>query len=120
MPLFGKCTNYANCSLAMRDDVITLPDGAAFVCPECGRALVDTNARPGKKPMAVQYFILGGIISLSIMAAGAVYWQVQHLKKEQPGGQIGTSFEQAQVAGEHHDFLPSRHMPSTPTPSPAP
>ena len=104
--------------LATRDEVIQTEEGTAFVCPECRQALVDTSARPGKKPIAVQVIILGGISLLVLMGAGAVYYEVLHIKNAHPQGQIGTSFEQAEVAGEHGEFLPSRHMPATPSPAP--
>jgi len=62
--------------------------------------------------------ILGGISLLVIMGAGAVYIQVRHLRETHTTGQIGTSFEQAQIAAEHGEFLPSRHMEAVASPSP--
>jgi outer membrane protein OmpA-like peptidoglycan-associated protein len=44
------------------------------------------------------------------MGSAAVYFQVRHFREKQAAGQIGTSFEQAQVAAEHGEFMPSRHM----------
>jgi outer membrane protein OmpA-like peptidoglycan-associated protein len=54
------------------------------------------------------------------MGAGAVYIQVRHYRENQAKGQIGSSFEQAQLAVEHGDLMPSRHMPAisdTPVPN---
>jgi len=107
----GKCPNYAGCLLAYRNEAITVADDAPFVCPECKHPLVDANASP-RKPIAIPMIILGGISLLVIMGAGAVYIQVRHFREKQAAGQIGTSFEQAQVAAEHGEFLPSRHMAS--------
>jgi hypothetical protein len=113
MPRTGKCPNFAGCLLAYRNENITLPDDAPFDCPECGLPLVG-----GKPPVAIPIIILGGIILLVIMGAIAVYIRVLHLRDDQAAGQIGTSFEQAEVAAEHGEFLPSRHMTVIATPTP--
>jgi len=115
----GKCLNISGCLLASRNEAITVGEEEAFVCPECGQALIASKGGAGRKPMAIPVIILGGISLLVIMGAGGIYIRVLHLKDKQPAGQIGSSFEQAQVAGEHGEFLPSRHM-SAITPGPAP
>ncbi len=48
MPRTGRCPNFAGCLLAHRNDLITVPDDAPFVCPECGLPLA------GGKPVAIQ------------------------------------------------------------------
>jgi hypothetical protein len=106
----GKCPNQAGCLLASRNEIISVPDHAPFVCPECKLPLFEASAASGRKPMAIQRIILGGISLLVIMGSGAVYFQVRHLRERQAAGQIGTSFEQARVAAEHGEFMPSRHM----------
>jgi hypothetical protein len=120
MPLTGRCPNRADCLLAFRNEMITVPDDAPFVCPECKTALLPAATTGGRAARRViPLFILGGIAGLVISGAGAVYIQVLKLKQGVPAGQIGTSFEQAQIAAEHGEFLPSRHMPSvaaSPTP----
>jgi hypothetical protein len=118
MPLTGRCPNRANCLLAFRNELLTIPDGEPFLCPECKQALIAAPAIGGQGARrAIPIFILGGIIGLVIMGSGAVYIQVRNLKKAVPAGQIGTSFEQAQIAAEHGEFLPSRHMvAASPTP----
>jgi hypothetical protein len=118
MARIGKCTFSSGCSLASRDEIITVPDGAEFVCPECERPLIKTT-RPGTKPVAIQAFILGGISLLTLMGAGAVYVTSHALRQNQPANQIGTSFEQAEVAAQHGEYMPSRHLVLA-TPSPAP
>jgi hypothetical protein len=115
----GKCANYTGCLLASRSEMITVPDDAPFVCPECGHPLLAARA-DGRKPMVIPAFILGGIVMLVIMGAAAVYIQVRHFKETRAPGQIGTSFEQAEIAAEHGEFLPSRHMIIASTPAPAP
>jgi outer membrane protein OmpA-like peptidoglycan-associated protein len=115
----GKCPNYAGCLLAYRNEAITIDDGSApFVCPECKQPLVPAGSS-AQKPVSIPMIILGGIALLVIMGSAAVYIQVRHFREKQASGQIGTSFEQAQIAAEHGEFLPSRHMAAaTDTPSP--
>jgi len=120
MPRTGKCPNYAGCLLAYRNEFIELPDNAPFVCPECKHALVASGLPGAGTKISFPMIIIGGISLLVIMGAGAVYIQVRHLREKQAGNQIGTSFEQAQIAAEHGEFMPSRHMAPIDTPTPAP
>ena len=106
----GKCPNQAGCLLASRNEIVTVQDEAAFVCTECKRPLFEAGYSSGRRPMAIPIIILGGIALLVIMGSGAVYFQVRHLKERHETGQIGTSFEQAEVAAAHGEFMPSRHM----------
>lgn len=120
MPRSGKCPNYAGCLLAYRNETISVEDDAPFVCPECKQPLT-SSGKAGSKPVAIPQIIVGGIALLVIMASAAVYYQVRHMgqRLENSGGQIGTSFEQGEIAGSQHEFLPSRHMEiATPTPEP--
>jgi phosphate transport system substrate-binding protein len=58
---WGRCSNFKICKDAQLKQNIPIPQGSAFVCPECGGALLDENAlapqepaaAPGKKPLAV-------------------------------------------------------------------
>jgi outer membrane protein OmpA-like peptidoglycan-associated protein len=119
MPRTGKCPNYAGCLLAYRAEIITVPEDEPFVCPECRQPLIGGAGADGSKPKAIQMIILGGISLLVIMGAAAVAFQVLRSRQQQDTGQIGTSFEQAAVAAEHGEFLPSRHMPAVAdTPAP--
>jgi len=118
MARLGKCTNYPGCLLAGRNELIPVADGAPLACPECQHPLIDAGRPGGRKPMAVPIIILGGISLMVIMGAGAVYIQVRRLNLEQPSGQIGTSFEQSEIAGNLHQFLPSRHMETVETRAP--
>jgi hypothetical protein len=113
MPLTGRCPNSPTCLRAFRNELITIPDDQPSICPECKTPLLAApviGGQAGRK--AIPIFILGGILGLVIMGSGAVYYQVLRLRQAAPAGQIGTSFEQAQIAAEHHEFLPSRHMPA--------
>jgi phosphate transport system substrate-binding protein len=60
MPTTGRCTNIGNCDKADKKELITVPDGADLVCPECDKPLlVIGSAGAGG----------GGMVK---MAAGAV------------------------------------------------
>ena len=109
MPLIGKCSNFGGCLLASCKQEIVIADGAPFVCPECTFPLL----RAGRKPLAIQAFIVGGLVILTVMAVGAVYIRARSLKEALPSSQIGTSFEQAEVAASHEQYLPSRHLPNS-------
>lgn len=118
MLMKGKCPNYAGCLCAYRGEVLEMAEGEAFVCPECGQALMDADAA-ARKPVPIQGLILGGIALLVVMGAGAVWWEVAHMNRSGPAGQIGTSFEQAEVAASRGELLPSRHYnPNAPVPTP--
>ena len=119
MPRTGKCPNYAGCLLAYRNETITVPDGAPYVCPECQQPLTGSGAS-GKKPVMIPMLILGGISLLVIMGSVAVYIRVLHYKEKPAPGQIGTSFEQAAVAAQNGDIFSTRHGGEAPADSPAP
>lgn len=37
----GRCTNFGNCEVANQQKIVPVPQGADFVCPECGRELTE-------------------------------------------------------------------------------
>ena len=41
----GKCIDFGACALADKRELIQIPDGAEFVCPECGRALQEVRGK---------------------------------------------------------------------------
>jgi hypothetical protein len=105
--------------MAYRGDIITVGPDEPFDCPECKRPLIAAGSTSARKVIPIM--ILGGISMLVLTGAGAVYWQVRKLHDKALPGQIGTSFEQAQIAGEQGQFLPSRHMAVvSPTPGASP
>jgi outer membrane protein OmpA-like peptidoglycan-associated protein len=108
-PRTGKCPNYSRCLLASRNELITVPEGDPFLCPECKLPLLAMDP-DGRKPVVIPVAILGGISLLVIMGAAAVYFQVRHFKQAQMTGQLGSSFEQAELAVERGELMPSRHM----------
>lgn len=67
----GKCTNFGGeCSKAENDEIISVPEGADFVCDECGKPLIKVSEKPnGKKK------VLAGVAALLvIIAAGLIVW----------------------------------------------
>ncbi|WP_295577716.1 SUMF1/EgtB/PvdO family nonheme iron enzyme [uncultured Lamprocystis sp.] len=62
----GKCTNFGNCTLADTGADVSIPEGAAPVCTECGRGLM--VSQPGKDRSK----LIGGVIALVVLAAIAV------------------------------------------------
>jgi hypothetical protein len=62
----GKCTNFGNCTLADTGVDISIPEGAAPVCTECGRGLM--VSQPGKDRSK----LIGGVIALLVLAAIAL------------------------------------------------
>ena len=121
MPRSGKCPNYAGCLLAYRAEVISISDGEPFACPECKTRLLEAGAA-ASKPVAIKMIILGGISLLVIMGASAVWYQARRVTPNGApnGGQIGSSFEQAEVAASKGELLPSRHLPAPGAPTPIP
>lgn len=65
----GKCTNFGNCTNADSGKVIDVPDGADFVCPECGRQLnaVEERQSSSMGPVVVLIFVV------LLLAGGAWY-----------------------------------------------
>jgi hypothetical protein len=44
----GKCTNFGNCTLADTRQMVTVRAGRDLLCPDCGRALIESG---GLKPV---------------------------------------------------------------------
>jgi len=68
----GKCTNFGNCDTSNKQEVIAVPQGADFVCPECGRALTEVGGQAGKKsrtPVFVAALVVVVLIGLVIWRA---------------------------------------------------
>src|SRR5215210_4809714 len=81
MPRQGKCSNYAGCLLAYRNETITIPEGDEFVCPECRQPLVPVSAETKVTPKMLPLMIVGGIVLLVIFGGIAVYDQARRLKR---------------------------------------
>ena len=82
---WGRCSNFKNCKDAKRRQNIPIPQGAAFVCPECGEALLDERdiapqkavATPGKKP-STTLLVAAAVALLLVVVAGFATWGRLH------------------------------------------
>ena len=76
----GKCINFGGCNKADSKEVMTIPDGTEFVCPECEKSLMPAGGSGkggsggggGKFPLklilaaVVGLGVIGGIVALVI------------------------------------------------------
>jgi len=76
----GKCINFGGCNKADSKEVMTVPDGTEFVCPECEKSLMPaggggkggSGGGGGKLPLklilaaVVGLGVIGGIVALVI------------------------------------------------------
>jgi outer membrane protein OmpA-like peptidoglycan-associated protein len=70
MKVHAKCHNYAGCLLAYRGEEIELANGAALVCPECGKPVTVVSSAGGalKKfiPIVVGLAVLAGVVVVGL------------------------------------------------------
>jgi hypothetical protein len=69
----GKCINFGGCNKADSKEVMTIPDGAEFVCPDCEKSLMPAggggkggSGGGGKGPLKL---ILAAVLGLGIIGA---------------------------------------------------
>jgi outer membrane protein OmpA-like peptidoglycan-associated protein len=109
----GKCTNFASCTLAYRNEPI--PYTGNPVCPECGQPLTTRAASKGPSPTLL---IAGGAGAL-ILLAGGLYFAFSRPKTPPAPIKIVEHTEDATPAPSAP--APEPEPASTPTPStPAP
>src|SRR5438552_2924704 len=101
MPREGKCTNYAGCLLAYRNEIVEAPEGS-FTCPECGQPLKPALSSSSSQRKVIPSLIVGGISALILLGAAAVWLEARKMKQHPPGH--GTSFAEAAGAMEWGDF----------------
>ena len=65
---FGKCTNFASCTLAYRNQPI--PYSGNPVCPECGQPLTTTVAGAGRSPLA----LIGIAVGAAVLLGGGLFF----------------------------------------------
>jgi phosphate transport system substrate-binding protein len=92
----GKCTDFGACTLADKRELIQVPDGAEFVCPECGRAL--SEVKPESSGGA-RWKILAALLVLLLLGGFGLYRMFSG-PSTKPGpdeGQTGTAPANSQV-----------------------
>ncbi len=67
----GRCTNFGNCSVADKRQVISVPQGADFVCPEDGRALSEIGSQAPKKTNTLVLVV----VVVVVLLVGFVTWK---------------------------------------------
>lgn len=67
----GRCTNFGNCATADKKQIVQIPEGADFACPECARALTEMTSGT-KSGSALKVPLLAGLLLLIV--GGAVWW----------------------------------------------
>jgi len=100
----GKCTNFASCTLAYRNQPI--PYTGNPVCPECGQPLTTKAATTGPSPLLL---IAGGAGAL-ILVAGALFFVF--LRPKPPIAQT--------TPPPQSEETPASQAPATPAPEPEP
>ena len=75
----GKCINFGGCNKADSQEVVTIPDGAEFVCPDCEKALVAMGGgggRSGGPGTGKLKFILAAVLGLGVIGT-IIAWLVK-------------------------------------------
>jgi hypothetical protein len=68
----GKCINFGGCNKADSQEVITIPDGDDFVCPDCEKSLVASSggrSKSGGLPAGKLKLILPVVLGLGLVGA---------------------------------------------------
>ena len=77
MKVIAKCNNFSGCLVAYRGEKIELADGAAPVCPECGKPLTPVSGGPA----IVKIAIIGVAV---VVLAGAAFFGVKAISHRKP------------------------------------
>lgn len=91
----GKCSNFGNCSLADARTSIVVSNGQDFVCTECGKSLLLTDA--GQQAGGSSKALTIGAIVLALLLAIGIGWWLTSGKKvpESPAPSVMTEQPQA-------------------------
>ncbi|HZR28639.1 MAG TPA: substrate-binding domain-containing protein, partial [Terriglobales bacterium] len=65
----GKCTNFGLCNKADSRELITIAEGRAFACPECGKALSNIGTPARKLPVKA----VAGVFAAALLAVLLFY-----------------------------------------------
>lgn len=86
----GKCTNLGNCPNADTGKILTISEGAEFVCPEpdCGLPLMQTKGGNGRFPIPNRLVFLVTALILFIGLIGFGVWKVMEFRTAIKSGSI--------------------------------
>src|SRR5271156_6450376 len=84
----GRCIDFGSCTLADKKEVIQIPDGTEFVCPECGRGLQEIRAESKGGGLGK---ILAGVALLLLLVGFGLYKLLSGPSKTPPPGPGETS-----------------------------
>ncbi len=76
----GKCSNFGNCSLADARTAIEVPSGVDFVCTECGKPLLLTDAG-GKDGGSSKALMVGALLLVVVLGIAGIGWSLLTRKK---------------------------------------
>ena len=71
----GQCLNLGLCHKADSKELLTIPQGQDFVCPECGKPLRQGEAPRRKYPLSLVFGILTGLV---LTVLGYFLWAKSH------------------------------------------
>ncbi len=83
---WGRCSNFKRCKEAQRKQNIPIPQGSAFVCPECGDGLLDENDIAPRKDASLEdkkfssklWVAIAAALLLVVGIAGYAAWGRLH------------------------------------------
>src|SRR5262245_6380318 len=78
MARLGRCTNFGNCTKPQSQEAISVPDGADFVCPECGSALREFSQSTSNRTA------LGAAAVAAVLVVAGLLWIRSGPKEEPP------------------------------------
>lgn len=89
----GRCTNFGNCDTSNKRQIVSVQQGADFVCPECGRALTEVGSQKAPRSRALMF--VG--IALALLLVAFVAWR----KVGKTGESVGAGTAVLRLAGSN-------------------
>ncbi len=110
----GKCSNFGNCSLADARTAIAVSTGQDFVCTECGKPLLLTDAGPQAGGSA-KALTMGAMVLALLLAIGMGWWLMSGKKAPEPPAPA-VVIEQPQAPPQPPQPPPRAEAPASPVP----
>ena len=112
MKVIAKCNNFSGCLVAYRGEKIELADGAAPVCPECGKPLTPVSGGPA----VVKLAIIGAAV---VVLAGAAFFGVKAISHRKPAPPKPDDAGQTAQTGTPEPVVPDGTDSDTPVKPPS-